>query len=60
MSARYPTSEQEDPATRLDQSVQAEANIDSDDDTEAQGGKIFVRDAFHVNETSDQQGHTAT
>lgn len=43
MSAQRRTSEQEAPATDPDQSLEASANVDSDDDTEAHGGKIFVR-----------------
>jgi hypothetical protein len=55
MNEQLRTSEREDPTDAWDQSVQAGDIVDSDDDTEAHGGKIFVRAESHRVDAADRE-----
>jgi len=60
MSAQHRRSEQEAPATEPDESLEASANVDSDDDTEAHGGKIFVRTVSVADDGAERDSQPST
>jgi len=60
MNEQHRTSEQEDPADRSDRSVLASHIVDLDDDTEAHGGKIFVRNETRLDDTTERDAQPST
>ena len=60
MNEQLRTNEQDDPAIGSDQSVRAGTIVDDDDDTEAHGGKIFIRIESRLDDVADQDARATT
>ena len=54
MNEQHRTSEHDGPASDWEQSPQAGTIIDNEDDTEAHGGKIFVRTESRLDDVADR------
>lgn len=54
MNEQHRTSELDDPAIGSKEPVQAVTIADNDDDTEAHGGKIFVRKDSRLDDVADR------
>lgn len=59
MNEQLRTNEQ-DPAIGSDQSILAGTIVDDDDDTEAHGGKIFIRSESYLDNAPDQDARSTT
>lgn len=60
MNGRHRTNDPQDRGISPDESVQAEANVDSDNDTEAHGGKIFIRSESHADDVADRESQPSS
>lgn len=60
MNEQHRTSKQEDPTDRSDRSVEAGNIVDTDDDTEAHGGKIFVRNETRLDDSAERGSQPTT